>query len=221
MSTSRQDPPPRTNPRRAELRSRRARRIARRRRGEERQADRRLRRAPGRRPAQSLVADELGIGKAFMELAAKMLANPVRGSPRSQMNLWWDYMNLWQASMLKLLGGAAEPVAAPAQGRQALQARGLGASTSCSTTSSRATSSPRAGCTTTVGERRGPRRAHEEEGRLLHAPVHRRAGAVELRADQSRGVPRDDRDRRPEPRQGPATTCSTTSSAATASSRSR
>jgi polyhydroxyalkanoate synthase len=29
----------------------------------------------------SLVADELGIGKAFMELAAKMMANPT-GSPR-------------------------------------------------------------------------------------------------------------------------------------------
>jgi polyhydroxyalkanoate synthase len=64
---------------------------------------------------KSLVADELGIGKAFMELAAKMLANPYRLA-EAQMNLWWDYMMLWQASTAKLLGGAAEPVAAPAKG---------------------------------------------------------------------------------------------------------
>jgi polyhydroxyalkanoate synthase len=64
---------------------------------------------------KSLVADELGIGKAFMELAAKMLANPYRLA-EAQMNLWWEYMMLWQTSTAKLLGGAAEPVAAPAKG---------------------------------------------------------------------------------------------------------
>ena len=63
----------------------------------------------------SLVSDELGIGKAFMEVAAKMLANPYRMA-EAQMNLWWDYMNLWQASTMKLLGGAAEPIAAPTKG---------------------------------------------------------------------------------------------------------
>ena len=52
-------------------------------------------------------------------------------------------------------------------------------------------------------ERRGPARADAQEDRLLHAPVHRRDGAVELRADQSRGVPRDGRHRRPEPRARP------------------
>ena len=64
---------------------------------------------------KSLVADELGIGKAFMELAAKMLANPYRLA-ESQMNLWWNYMNLWQSSTIKLLGGAPEPVATPGKG---------------------------------------------------------------------------------------------------------
>ena len=39
----------------------------------------------------------------------------------------------------------------------------------------------------------GLRRADGEEGRLLHPPVHRRAGAVELRADQSGGAARDRR----------------------------
>jgi polyhydroxyalkanoate synthase len=59
--------------------------------------------------------DELGLGKAFMELAAQMLANPARLA-ESQMNLWWDYMNLWQGSMLRLMGGTAAPVVVPAQG---------------------------------------------------------------------------------------------------------
>ncbi len=29
------------------------------------------------------------------------------------MKLWWDYMNLWQSSTMRLLGAAAEPVAVP------------------------------------------------------------------------------------------------------------
>jgi len=63
----------------------------------------------------SVFADELGIGKAFMELAAKMLANPYRLA-EAQMNLWWDYMTLWQSSMLKMMGAPSEPVAEPAKG---------------------------------------------------------------------------------------------------------
>ena len=122
----------------------------------------------------------------------------------SQMNLWWDYMNLWQALDAEACW-AAPPSRSPRPRKgdkrfkhedweehflfdyikqsYLITARWLHDA---------------------VAQRRRPRRAHEEEGRLLHAPVHRRAGAVELRADQSGGVPRDDRDRRPEPRQGPA-----------------
>jgi polyhydroxyalkanoate synthase len=62
----------------------------------------------------SMLSDELGIGKAFMELAAKMLANPYRLA-ESQMNLWWRYMNLWQSSTLRMLGAPADPVAEPAK----------------------------------------------------------------------------------------------------------
>jgi len=68
-----------------------------------------------RRALRPVVADELGVGKAFMELAAKMLANPYRIA-EAQMNLWWDYMNLWQTSTLKMLGAPAQPVAVPAKG---------------------------------------------------------------------------------------------------------
>jgi polyhydroxyalkanoate synthase len=63
----------------------------------------------------TMVNDELGVGKAFMELAAKMLANPAKLA-EAQMNLWWDYMSLWQSSVLKMLGAPAEPVVEPAKG---------------------------------------------------------------------------------------------------------
>jgi polyhydroxyalkanoate synthase len=63
----------------------------------------------------AVASDELGLGKAFMELAAKMLTNPVRLA-EGQMNLWRDYMNLWQSSMLRMMGAPALPVAEPAKG---------------------------------------------------------------------------------------------------------
>ncbi len=63
----------------------------------------------------SVFSDELGIGKAFMELASKMMANPYRLA-ETQMNLWWDYMQLWQASTMKMLGAPMEPVAEPNKG---------------------------------------------------------------------------------------------------------
>ncbi|HEY4138617.1 MAG TPA: class I poly(R)-hydroxyalkanoic acid synthase, partial [Casimicrobiaceae bacterium] len=64
---------------------------------------------------RSVFADELGIGKAFLELAAKMLANPYRLA-EAQLNLWWDYMSLWQSSLLRMVGATVEPVAEPAKG---------------------------------------------------------------------------------------------------------
>src|SRR4029079_8417740 len=63
----------------------------------------------------SLATDEFGLTKAFMEMAAKMLANPFC-SAETHMNLWWYYSALWQSSMLKLLGQTSAPVAEPAKG---------------------------------------------------------------------------------------------------------
>src|SRR5450631_3644670 len=63
----------------------------------------------------SPVSDEFGLTKAFLEVAAKMMSNPVRMA-EAQMNLWWDYSALWQASMLKLMGQSPAPVAEPAKG---------------------------------------------------------------------------------------------------------
>ena len=63
----------------------------------------------------SLASDELGLSKAFFELAAKMLSNPYRMA-ETQLNLMWDYSSLWQASMLKLLGQSPAPIVEPAKG---------------------------------------------------------------------------------------------------------
>lgn len=69
-----------------------------------------------RHPSENGVGfrDELGIAKAYMDLWSKMLANPYQLAA-AQMNMFWDYMRLWQGSWLKLMGQEVEPVAAPAK----------------------------------------------------------------------------------------------------------
>src|SRR4051812_45646798 len=64
---------------------------------------------------KSMMSDEFGIAKAFHELTAKMMANPYRLA-EAQMTLWWDYMKLWQASTLRMLGASMDPLVEPAKG---------------------------------------------------------------------------------------------------------
>jgi polyhydroxyalkanoate synthase len=65
--------------------------------------------------AAGAASDELGIARAYMDLYARMLADPARVAAFST-NLMLDYMQLWQASWLRLMGMPAAPVAAPAKG---------------------------------------------------------------------------------------------------------
>ncbi len=60
----------------------------------------------------STPADELGIAQAFMDMMAKLLANPYKLA-QAQMNLVWDYFSLWQHSMMRVAGLNAAPIAAP------------------------------------------------------------------------------------------------------------
>ncbi|PIV76915.1 MAG: class I poly(R)-hydroxyalkanoic acid synthase, partial [Rhodocyclales bacterium CG17_big_fil_post_rev_8_21_14_2_50_68_7] len=60
-------------------------------------------------------ADELGIAQAFMDMMAKLLANPYRLA-QAQMNLVWDYFSLWQHSTLRFMGMHTSPVAEPRKG---------------------------------------------------------------------------------------------------------
>ncbi len=57
-------------------------------------------------------ADELGIAQAFMDMMAKMLANPYKMA-QAQMGLVWDYFSLWQHSMMRFSGMQPQPIAKP------------------------------------------------------------------------------------------------------------
>jgi polyhydroxyalkanoate synthase len=59
--------------------------------------------------------DELGIAQAFLDMMARLLANPFKLA-QAQMNLVWDYLSLWQHSMLRFAGLEAKPVATPKPG---------------------------------------------------------------------------------------------------------
>ncbi|MDP2132974.1 MAG: class I poly(R)-hydroxyalkanoic acid synthase, partial [Sulfuritalea sp.] len=63
----------------------------------------------------SAPSDDLGIAQAFMDMMAKMLANPYKLA-QSQMNLVWDYFSLWQHSTLRMMGMEGIPVAQPKKG---------------------------------------------------------------------------------------------------------
>jgi polyhydroxyalkanoate synthase subunit PhaC len=63
----------------------------------------------------SAVRDEMGIAKAFLDLYARMAADPAAMASFS-VNLWLDYTRLWQSSWMKLMGMDAAPVAEPDKG---------------------------------------------------------------------------------------------------------
>jgi polyhydroxyalkanoate synthase len=63
----------------------------------------------------STPSDDLGVAQAFMDMMARMLANPYRLA-QEQMNLVWDYFSLWQHTMLRSMGLDALPVATVAKG---------------------------------------------------------------------------------------------------------
>ena len=59
--------------------------------------------------------DEFGIGRAFMDLAARMLAEPWKFA-EMQTKIFWDHVALWQTTALRMLGAKPAPVAEPAKG---------------------------------------------------------------------------------------------------------
>ena len=61
------------------------------------------------------LATSLGIGAAFFEMTARMMADPSR-LVQAQLSLWHDYMTLWQRTAQRFLGGNAGPVIEPIAG---------------------------------------------------------------------------------------------------------
>ena len=61
------------------------------------------------------MADPLNIGNAFLELTAKMMADPAK-MMQAQMSLWQDYMSLWQHTAERMMGHESDPVIEPERG---------------------------------------------------------------------------------------------------------
>jgi polyhydroxyalkanoate synthase len=64
------------------------------------------------RSGQYSMGDEIGVAKAFFDMSAKLLSDPVKLA-EAQFGMWKDYVALWQSSMLRFLGQPVEPVAVP------------------------------------------------------------------------------------------------------------
>ena len=60
------------------------------------------------------MADPSKIGDAFMEMTRQMMADPGK-MMAAQVNLWQDYMALWQSTTQRLMGQEVEPVIKPAK----------------------------------------------------------------------------------------------------------
>ena len=63
--------------------------------------------------AAASMGDPMSIGRAFMEMTARMMANPAK-LVEAQVNLWQDYMQLWQSAAQRLSGQGTAPVIKPA-----------------------------------------------------------------------------------------------------------
>jgi polyhydroxyalkanoate synthase subunit PhaC len=71
-----------------------------------------------RQTQEEPAADPLNIGTAFLEMTARMMANPAR-MLQAQMGFWQDYMTLWQSTARRFMGMESQPVIeAPASDRR-------------------------------------------------------------------------------------------------------
>ncbi len=53
--------------------------------------------------------DPMHIGSAFLEMTAKLMANPAR-LVQAQLGFWHDYMTLWQNTARRMMGESTQPV---------------------------------------------------------------------------------------------------------------
>ncbi len=62
-----------------------------------------------RQAREGVALDPLNVGGAFLEMTARLLANPT-ALVQAQMGLWRDYMTLWQNTTRRIWGEAPRPV---------------------------------------------------------------------------------------------------------------
>ena len=145
-------------------------------------------------------SDELGITKAFFEAWAHMLADPMRMA-ETQMKLWQDYWSLWQRSMLKLMGQDTHPVVETARGDRRFRHQDWQNVFLYDYVKQSYLIAAKHLHESLAGVQ-GLDQQTAKKSRFLHAAVHRRAFAVQFRADESRSDARNHRDQRPESPQG-------------------
>ena len=69
-----------------------------------------------RRQSQDGVsADQMHIGRAFLDMTAKLMSNPAR-LVQAQLGFWQDYLTLWQNTARRMMGAQHEPVIEAAAG---------------------------------------------------------------------------------------------------------
>src|SRR6201997_1003013 len=62
-----------------------------------------------RQGQEEMELDPLNIGSAFLEMTARLMANPAQ-LMKAQLGFWQDYMSLWQNTTRRIMGMEAEPV---------------------------------------------------------------------------------------------------------------
>lgn len=62
-----------------------------------------------RQSQEDHAADPLNIGRAFLEMTTKLMANPAR-LMQAQLGFWQDYVTLWQNTTRRIMGMNIEPV---------------------------------------------------------------------------------------------------------------
>jgi len=68
-----------------------------------------------RQPQAEHEADPLNIGRAFLEMTARLMANPAK-LMQAQLGFWQDYMTLWQNTARRIMGMDPAPVIDAASG---------------------------------------------------------------------------------------------------------
>src|SRR5260370_34395874 len=76
-----------------------------------------------RQSDQAPQLDPLNIGSAFLEMTARLIANPAR-LMQAQLGFWQDYMTLWQNTTRRMLGLDAKPVIEARPGDRRVQGGG-------------------------------------------------------------------------------------------------
>jgi len=62
-----------------------------------------------RQPTEEHAIDPLNIGSAFLEMTARLMANPAH-IVKAQIGFWQDYMTLWQSTARRMMGMSSDPV---------------------------------------------------------------------------------------------------------------